>query len=69
MKISTKMTIFRTFQQNFANSVQNRENLRKSEKIDFGAVQRFANLVDLEKCCNQYFVAKIGVDTAEPSKV
>ena len=51
MKISAKMIIFKTFQQNFANPCKIAKNLRKSEKFDFGAVQRFANLVDLEKCC------------------
>ena len=46
--------------------------MQKSAKFEFGAVQKNANLVDLEKCCkNEYLVAKIGVDTAEnePSKV
>ena len=47
---------------------------KKMTKIydEFGAVQKNANLVDLEKLLqNEYLVAKIGVDRAEnePSKV
>ena len=34
--------------------------------FEFGAVQRNANLVDLEICCKtEYLVAKIGVDSEE----
>ena len=52
-------------------------NVRKSftkfcSNFEMGAVQRIANLVDLDKCLkNEYLVAKIGFDTEgnEPSKV
>ena len=42
------------------------------EYFDLGAVRRYVNLVDLEKCLkDKYLVAKIGFDTEEnePSKV
>ena len=42
------------------------------EYFEFGAVRRYVNLVDLEKCFkNEYLVARIGFDTEEtaPSKV
>ena len=38
---------------------------KKSANFEFGAVQRYVYLVDLEKCYkNEYLVAKIGLDTA-----
>ena len=47
--------------------------VRKTENVEFGAVRKRVNLVDLEECCKmsiQYLGAKIGVDPAEnePSK-
>ena len=44
-----------------------------TEFVEIGAVQKYVNLVDLEKCCkmNTYLVATIGFDDAdnEPLKV
>ena len=39
--------------------------------FEFGAVRRYVNLVDLEKCFKKCFCVKIGFDTEEnePSKV
>ena len=63
MRILSKIGKFsENYRQNFAN-------------FGFGAVQRFLNLVDLEKCGKMRILEildiKIGVDTAdnEPSKV
>ena len=45
-----------------------------SESFEYGAMQKCANFVDLEKCCKmdkiEYFHAEVGFDTAEdePSK-
>ena len=43
-------------------------------KLEWGAVQACANIVELEKCCNWFvniLIAKIGFDRAEnePSKI
>ena len=49
--------------------LQNCENL---QEFEFEAMQRYVNLVDLEKCSkNNYLLAKISADTAEnePAKV
>ena len=43
--------------------------MQKSEKFEYGALRKNANLVDLEKCCQthilNYFLAKFRFDTAE----
>ena len=71
-----KITDFKRFQQHFAKISKNYRNFanfrKKSANFEFGAVQRYVYLVDLEKCLkNEYLVAKIGFDTEEnePSKV
>ena len=70
MKISTKNHRFWTISATFAKISKNYRNFakfrRKSVNFEFGAVQRYVYLVDLEKCLkNEYLVAKIGLDTAE----
>ena len=40
--------------------------MQKCENVEFGAVQKCANLVELEKCCKMSIhLQKIDLDTAE----
>ena len=40
--------------------------MQKCENVEFGAVQKCANLVELEKCCKMSIhLQKIDFDTAE----
>ena len=51
-KSERKMTKFCKICKNLENSTNFCEKLKNLEKFEFVAVQRFANLVDLEKCWN-----------------
>ena len=70
-KSRRKITDFGRFQQHFAKISKKITEIlqifeKKSANFEFGAVQRYVYLVDLEKCLKfEYLVAKIGLDTAE----
>ena len=69
----TSLLTFAEISQKFAIFLQNprksgnfrEKNCETSTKFDIAAVQKDANLVDLEKCCQTYFLAKFRFDTAE----
>ena len=71
MKKCWKLAILQEFKQKFEKSLTNF--YWNNSNFEIWAVQRIANLVDLEKPCklNDYLVAIVAVDTAEnePSKV